>query len=115
MALLLLTGDVNLMKVTDAAVPFGRVADELHKADVIFSNLECLLYAAPGYSVSNEGFFADPAIGGDRADYVTPRATVALLRYMATRPDFQVYFEALPVLGVDGTLASSVKADSPAR
>jgi len=53
--------------------------------------------------------------GGDRADYVTPRATVQLLRYMATRPDFEVYKNALPTLGVDGTLAKSVGSDSPAR
>ncbi|MCS6977288.1 MAG: D-alanyl-D-alanine carboxypeptidase/D-alanyl-D-alanine-endopeptidase [Gemmatales bacterium] len=53
--------------------------------------------------------------GGSRADAVTPRAAVQLLRYMATRPDFPVYFEALPRLGVDGTLAPAVKEDSPAR
>lgn len=53
--------------------------------------------------------------GGDRADYVTPRATVALLRYMATRDDLVVYREALPVLGVDGTLAKAVSPESPAR
>lgn len=53
--------------------------------------------------------------GGSRADMVTPRAAVQLLRYMANRPDFPVYFEALPRLGVDGTLAAAVKADSPAR
>lgn len=55
------------------------------------------------------------AAGGSRADYTTPRATVQLLRHMATRPDFAVYEDALPLLGVDGTLASAVKADSPAR
>ncbi len=53
--------------------------------------------------------------GGSRADYTTPRATVQLLRYMRTRPDFAAYEQALPVLGVDGTLATAVKADSPAR
>jgi D-alanyl-D-alanine carboxypeptidase/D-alanyl-D-alanine-endopeptidase (penicillin-binding protein 4) len=53
--------------------------------------------------------------GGSRADYTTPRATVALLHYMATRPDFAVYHDALPTLGVDGTLAKAVSADSPAR
>jgi serine-type D-Ala-D-Ala carboxypeptidase/endopeptidase (penicillin-binding protein 4) len=53
--------------------------------------------------------------GGANADYTTPRATVALLRYMATRPDFAVFERALPVLGVDGTLADAVAADSPAR
>lgn len=54
------------------------------------------------------------AAGGDRADYVTPRATVQLLRYMATRSDAAVYRQALPVLGVDGTLAGAVAPDSPA-
>jgi D-alanyl-D-alanine carboxypeptidase/D-alanyl-D-alanine-endopeptidase (penicillin-binding protein 4) len=53
--------------------------------------------------------------GGSRADYTTPRATVQLLRSMATRPDFPAYEDALPILGVDGTLAGVVKEDSPAR
>lgn len=53
--------------------------------------------------------------GGDRADYTSPRVTVQLLRYMAMRPDFAVYRAALPILGVDGTLATSVGHDSPAR
>jgi poly-gamma-glutamate capsule biosynthesis protein CapA/YwtB (metallophosphatase superfamily) len=61
---LILTGDVNLMNVTDATVPFARIADELHKADVVFSNLECcLVETPPGHSVGNEGFFAAPEIG----------------------------------------------------
>jgi D-alanyl-D-alanine carboxypeptidase/D-alanyl-D-alanine-endopeptidase (penicillin-binding protein 4) len=53
--------------------------------------------------------------GGSRSDLATPRATVALLRAMATRPEFAAYDAALPVLGRDGTLAKAVAADSPAR
>ena len=53
--------------------------------------------------------------GGDRADLATPRATVALLRAMAARPDFAAYDAALPVLGRDGTLARAVPPESPAR
>jgi D-alanyl-D-alanine carboxypeptidase/D-alanyl-D-alanine-endopeptidase (penicillin-binding protein 4) len=53
--------------------------------------------------------------GGARADLVTPRATVALLRAMAGRRDFRAFDAALPVLGRDGTLARAVAADSPAR
>jgi D-alanyl-D-alanine carboxypeptidase/D-alanyl-D-alanine-endopeptidase (penicillin-binding protein 4) len=53
--------------------------------------------------------------GGARADYITPAATVQLLKHMAGRPDFSVYERALPVLGVDGTLAKSLPATSPAR
>jgi len=66
MTMMILTGDVNLMNVTDAAVPFARVGEEFRRADVIFSNLECCLYETPhGHSVGNEGFFADPAVGGE--------------------------------------------------
>lgn len=53
--------------------------------------------------------------GGDRADYVTPRAAADLLAAMSRRDDFPVYREALPVLGVDGTLVSALDKDSPAR
>jgi poly-gamma-glutamate capsule biosynthesis protein CapA/YwtB (metallophosphatase superfamily) len=62
---LILTGDVNLMNVTDAAVPFRRVAAELHAADAVFGNLECCLHIPERRSHSAEGFFADPAIGGE--------------------------------------------------
>lgn len=58
--------------------------------------------------------FADGA-GGAKADYTTPRASVQLLRHMATRRDFASFEAALPILGVDGTLATSVAAESPAR
>jgi D-alanyl-D-alanine carboxypeptidase/D-alanyl-D-alanine-endopeptidase (penicillin-binding protein 4) len=53
--------------------------------------------------------------GGARSDFVTPQATVALLRHMATRSDFAAYRNALPELGVDGTLATAVQSNSPAR
>lgn len=53
--------------------------------------------------------------GGARADFVTPSATVQLLRYMSKRPDFAAYHHALPRLGVDGTLAKNISHDSPAR
>ena len=60
----LLTGDVNLMNVTDPAVPFARIVGTLHSADVLFCNLECCLYAAPAdRSLIDEGFYAAPAAG----------------------------------------------------
>jgi poly-gamma-glutamate capsule biosynthesis protein CapA/YwtB (metallophosphatase superfamily) len=65
MTRLILTGDVNLMGVLDASVPFARVAAEFAAADLVFCNLECCLYApAAQHSVDHEGFFADPTIGG---------------------------------------------------
>ena len=62
---MILTGDVNLMAVTDAAVPFRRVGAELRAADIVFGNLECCLAKPARHSVGNEGFFADPAVGGE--------------------------------------------------
>jgi len=66
MGKLILTGDVNLMKVTDPAVPFRHVAAVLGAADVVFGNLECCLHLPTrAHSHANEGFFADPQIGGE--------------------------------------------------
>ena len=63
---MILTGDVNLMNVDDSAVPFVRVRDEFHTADIVFSNLECCLYDPPrGHAVEHEGFFASSRIGGE--------------------------------------------------
>src|SRR5262245_13664173 len=63
---MILTGDVNLMNVTDPQTPFAHISGELRAADVVFSNLECcLIDTPPGHSVSNEGFFADPEVGGE--------------------------------------------------
>jgi poly-gamma-glutamate capsule biosynthesis protein CapA/YwtB (metallophosphatase superfamily) len=65
MTRLILTGDVNLMGVEDASVPFARVKADFEAADLVFSNLECCLYAPEGgHSVDHEGFFADPTVGG---------------------------------------------------
>lgn len=53
--------------------------------------------------------------GGANADKATPRATVQLLRAMQKRSEWVAYKSALPILGVDGTLATVVGSDSPAR
>jgi poly-gamma-glutamate capsule biosynthesis protein CapA/YwtB (metallophosphatase superfamily) len=66
MPTLILTGDVNLMNVDDPTVPFARVRETFRSADLVFSNLECCLYTPPQFQTfHNEGFFADPAAGGE--------------------------------------------------
>ena len=66
MARLILTGDVNLMNVTDPETPFRRVAEDFRNADLVFSNLECCLYAPPAaQSFHTEGFHADPDIASE--------------------------------------------------
>jgi D-alanyl-D-alanine carboxypeptidase/D-alanyl-D-alanine-endopeptidase (penicillin-binding protein 4) len=53
--------------------------------------------------------------GNESTDLFSPRTVTQLLRYMSTRPDFRVYHDALPVLGVDGTEANTVPPSSPVR
>ena len=66
MARVILTGDVNLMNVSDPAVPFAFVRDEFGAADFVFCNLECCLFQTPGgHGPENEGFFADPGVAGE--------------------------------------------------
>ena len=63
---MILTGDVNLMSVTDPRIPFSLVRAEFRAADIVFSNLECCLYRPPsGHSVEHEGFYADPFVAGE--------------------------------------------------
>jgi D-alanyl-D-alanine carboxypeptidase/D-alanyl-D-alanine-endopeptidase (penicillin-binding protein 4) len=56
---------------------------------------------------------ADAAIrdgsGLSRHDYLTPRAVVRLLTVMLSQPTFDDFFSALPIAGVDGTIASRMR------
>ncbi|HXA83151.1 MAG TPA: D-alanyl-D-alanine carboxypeptidase/D-alanyl-D-alanine-endopeptidase [Methylomirabilota bacterium] len=51
--------------------------------------------------------------GGDWADLFSPDFMCHYLAYWKTRPDFQILFNGLPVLGKDGTLAK-IQKDNPA-
>lgn len=51
--------------------------------------------------------------GGDWADLFTPDFMCHYLAYWKTRPDFNLLFAGLPVLGKDGTLAK-IQVQSPA-
>ena len=60
---LMFAGDVNLMNVVDPRAPFAQVADVLARADARFANLECCFYQPAGArSLSDEGFYATPAM-----------------------------------------------------
>jgi len=68
-----------------------------------------------GFGIDPESVSFAGGAGGAQADSVTPRATVSLWRAMAKHPTGKDYFSALPILGVDGTLAESVDKESPVR
>jgi D-alanyl-D-alanine carboxypeptidase/D-alanyl-D-alanine-endopeptidase (penicillin-binding protein 4) len=69
-----------------------------------------------------EGIGLDPAEvslsdgrGNEYTDLFSPRTVSHLLRALATRPEFPVFFDALPSLGVDGTETETVSPTSPVR
>ncbi|HYO30992.1 MAG TPA: D-alanyl-D-alanine carboxypeptidase/D-alanyl-D-alanine-endopeptidase [Thermomicrobiales bacterium] len=53
--------------------------------------------------------------GNEYTDLFSPRTVSDLLRAMAGRPDFPVYLDALPILGVDGSEVDTVAPTSPVR
>jgi D-alanyl-D-alanine carboxypeptidase/D-alanyl-D-alanine-endopeptidase (penicillin-binding protein 4) len=52
--------------------------------------------------------------GGDWADLFSPEFMCSYLAYWTTRPDYDVFFRALPILGKDGTLAKIQTANQGA-
>ena len=50
--------------------------------------------------------------GGDWADLFSPDFMCHYLAYWKTRPDFPIFFNGLPILGKDGTLAK-IQRDNP--
>ncbi len=53
--------------------------------------------------------------GNEYTDLFSPRTVSHLLQAMAARPDFPAYFDALPILGVDGSEIDTVAPTSPVR
>jgi D-alanyl-D-alanine carboxypeptidase/D-alanyl-D-alanine-endopeptidase (penicillin-binding protein 4) len=66
------------------------------------SVVEEAFFASCGIN-SDELIFADGS-GVSRLDQVSAHAMVKLLVAMAGKPDFQVYYDSLPIAGIDGTL-----------
>ena len=77
---LILTGDINLMGVTNPKVPFAKVATAMNKADVVFSNLECCFYDSPENQPSQKEFKA--AVSGllQREGFHAPAVSAEALK-----------------------------------
>lgn len=56
-----------------------------------------------------EGFMMVDGSGLSRWDLVQPRQTVALLDYMIRQPYANVFYESLPIAGVDGTIRGRMR------
>ncbi len=61
-----------------------------------------------GVPVPTEAVVRDGS-GLSRYDYISPRTVVRILDAVRKSPAFQVYYDALPIAGVDGTIRSRMK------
>jgi D-alanyl-D-alanine carboxypeptidase/D-alanyl-D-alanine-endopeptidase (penicillin-binding protein 4) len=60
-----------------------------------------------------DGFVVRDGSGLSRHDYLSPRTIVTVLDAMRRAPDFKVFYDALPIAGVDGTIRNRMR-DTPA-
>ena len=66
------------------------------------------------WGVDSAGVVVRDGSGLSRHDYVTPEAIVKVLDVMRHHPDAALFYNALPVAGVDGTIANRMR-DTPAQ
>lgn len=64
--------------------------------------------------VDIKGLILNDGQGSAGADYIAPTAAVDLLTYMSKGKNSKAFFNALPVMGVDGTLAT-IMTNSPVK
>lgn len=70
------------------------------------------------WGIPEDSYIQIDGSGLSRYNYLAPEAIVRLLRRMHQRPEFAVFYDALPIAGVDGTLESRMRgtrAESNAR
>ena len=61
------------------------------------------------WGAAPDGFAVRDGSGLSRHDYVSPRTIVHVLDAMRHSPAFSVFYDALPIAGVDGTIRSRMK------
>jgi D-alanyl-D-alanine carboxypeptidase/D-alanyl-D-alanine-endopeptidase (penicillin-binding protein 4) len=66
------------------------------------------------WKIPADGFVVRDGSGLSRSDYISPEAIVGILEVMRRSPNFDVFFQALPIAGVDGTIGSRMR-DTPAQ
>ena len=62
-----------------------------------------------GFGVPPDAYVLADGSGLSRYNYVAPEAVARVLEAMYRRPDFGTFFAALPVAGVDGTMATRLR------
>jgi D-alanyl-D-alanine carboxypeptidase/D-alanyl-D-alanine-endopeptidase (penicillin-binding protein 4) len=65
--------------------------------------------ALTGWGVPDDAYVYYDGSGLSRRNYLAPEALVRVLRAMALHPEFDVFYNALPIAGVDGTLRGRMR------
>jgi D-alanyl-D-alanine carboxypeptidase/D-alanyl-D-alanine-endopeptidase (penicillin-binding protein 4) len=69
---------------------------------------------ALAWGAEPDGFVIHDGSGLSRHDYVTPRTLVHVLDGIRRQPDFNLFYDAMPIAGVDGTIRNRMKG-TPAQ
>lgn len=67
------------------------------------------------WGIPRDGYVLHDGSGLSRADLVSPQTLTRILERMQTNPDFNVYYYALPIAGVDGTIAHRMRGTPAAN
>jgi len=62
-----------------------------------------------GWGAESDGFIVWDGSGLSRRDMVSPETVVRVLDTMRRSPNFQAYYDAMPIAGVDGTLRTRMR------
>ena len=89
----------------------ARRATGIGRADTAQRIVERQLVA---WGAEPDGFAVRDGSGLSRHDYVSPRTLVKALDAMRRHPEFRVFYDALPVAGVDGTIDKRMRG-TPAQ
>lgn len=90
----MLLRDLGVATVDTGSVAAGRRAVEATLTD---------------WGIPESGYIYVDGSGLSRYNYLSPETIIRLLRVMARRPEFEVFYDALPIAGVDGTLRSRMR------
>lgn len=66
------------------------------------------------FGVADDAYVIADGSGLSRYDYVAPETLARILEGMARRADFDVFYQALPIAGVDGTIATRMRGTAAA-
>jgi D-alanyl-D-alanine carboxypeptidase/D-alanyl-D-alanine-endopeptidase (penicillin-binding protein 4) len=67
------------------------------------------------WGADSTGFAIRDGSGLSRHDYLSPETIVRVLDVMRRRPEFEAYYQSLPVAGVDGTLNERLRGTAAER